>query len=1028
MNRTEPLGKDALNLSKTSFSRFLVNGTAIVRIAAISAAAATVAGSALSQELPIVVGEGEPRESQPASSAYSDDDRRAWEARVRVNLISKPEYYPSLLRVFRRPSDEALSRELAFQRSRSEAYEEARTTNTQYLNTFVAGAASLPVGSGKVDIQARVGEISEFQSARDELHQLRLKEESLRRGAREVIERDVDQFDAVLREASRLEYKVARGEPLDPDEQIKFEAFNALIRSGSPQMPTRAGTRQEIIKTSSAPDRITALLQEEGGSPETFIQIVNQNATTQIAFDQRTNVLAFGAIASRRGIEDIEKDMALLRERMIDPQTSPGMTSTIQSALDGLEKQKRALQLAAHEETMRELQDIGFAISEGANLFFPGNPDVQRAVTTFEAATKLYDGVASIAISGLTTGGVGAVLAGAGMLAGMMQSSGPSADQIQIELLTEILEKLVAIQSSIDSQSRRLGEVIQALEALEGRNFLRFHALRETITSGNERLERLSSENWQAAEIQRGPTQLRALQRTADQLNFNADGVYTGEYDLCVRDRAQCSDDAADLHGKFVVLSNDLFGRVTGSLVNFPQFGQDRTVYSFGTRGDLHAFKGNNGFATRLGDLLPSMAVWLNGYRFSELSKLNENSQYAAFSGLFGKGDAFSDPPELVNETTLSDLAAPSSITSVLMPAYADSVEYIRNQNFGSDEDLRTLEASLDEIEAAQRELRRAVPLAAAAATTKLDEILSLLSRLDEEYIWDYEDHFVFDEFGKRVAVSISPYSGRSTLFSEFSDISIVYPDHPDHRIFLHKLSQFLLDADIIELKKRIVYGDSDQDLPPIGENYSYYLSPEIRPYYSRMLDEGKLSRELGLDGDFLHSSYRYHGANRGIHYRAQPEGRVRGLLSLVAFVMDDFESGWLDDIEAELNGSNFERMAMDYARAVLVIETFLMGGYGICMNDTSVAGLSSFARLADEADQVLDELKFLGKKEGYGLATFKALLDRLERLRSNDMAPLMTLETLQETIPGTAVCGFGYANVADGRVALEAVRFRADQ
>src|SRR5690606_522247 len=136
-------------------------------------------------------------------------------------------------------------------------------------------------------------------------------------------------------------------------------------------------------------------------------------------------------------------------------------------------------------DTARAFAHAGY---QAAVLLFGEAPDVAKTYEAISAGIEIYDAVGTMAISGLSVGGVGAVLAGMNALGSL---SGGGADPVA-EMLQAIMAKLEVIDEKLDSllesdrrQQAKLTFIMNALEDLKNDINVNFDSLRRQLAYGD---------------------------------------------------------------------------------------------------------------------------------------------------------------------------------------------------------------------------------------------------------------------------------------------------------------------------------------------------------------------------------------------------------------------------------------------------------------------------------------------------------------------------------------------------------------
>ncbi|KHA51921.1 hypothetical protein [Sulfitobacter geojensis] len=903
------------------------------------------------------------------TSTNQEEDRKVWKARFILSMTNDPDGYDALTGIYQEPTQRRREMYINSELERQRAREAARRTRTQYLETASEIETPLP-GPG---FRATYAEISKLQSAEDELYKINRHEQKRKLLLSQEIARNPEELERVAERYSQLEYSTR---PLTNAEQAEMAMLDH-IRKNRFDLPQGPMNREELIRTTSMPSDVLALLESNDPNPEKFTQYIENNSTFKFSYTQTNNVVVNKVIEGTKVLLDSddvddERKQALEAYKMV------------------LEEQKRLRDLQDHKNTVSTLKDTEFLLRETGQLLFPNDPGAQKAVKVFSAGTKLYDALGGMAISGITTGGVGLFVSGLNMLS-TLGNSGPTADEKILEMLGEIQDSLQELRQTQLSQSVQLDELIESVMALEEGNQARFEELREVILKNSERLNQTLRASFTDLSIDLTTRPLDGIIGAILPNHPVHTGRLRSEYLECLQITASCTDDAMKRIGEIVEHVYQIYNLVSEDLPLKPFLSDKRGIGDFISKAEIDHFTLQTDVDDRLGVMLESMFEWLEAQYNLQLSATTELDQsiepgtlgqdvathgkhYAATAHRDKNGDiilpVFSS--DNISSDKIAKIVSPSLITRRLIPEYKRAVEFLPLEEglHGQTGHVQNMQSVVDNIEALSKKMRSQSPLAVAIFFSKFEKIIGEVESLQERYS--------FPQIGD---VSADFFNGPSLSLEK---IAVLYEDHisyipqpnaMDHAVFSRQpgtnyavwLAQ--KDYDYHEFLSRI--GVTRFVMNSSGFAH-YELTPVAQSIFEKKISLGEIG-SASLDSQKIAPHYitlpNLSVNTNDVHnLPLQTVEEKRVLMHLALAFIEQKRSQNVLSLLGELRGEAFQKVLLDAGVAKLTLDTLVQGGYGECaFTDGSSAPYSlNILRFSDIMYGILGRVDSFKAEDGY--------------------------------------------------------------
>lgn len=925
--------------------------------------------SVMSQDYKIVP---TPSDSSTNNNSTNEEDRKAWKARMKVALANDPRGYEALKGVYQESTQRRRQQYLDIERRRREAFEAARTTNTRYLNTF--GAMSTPTPGAKME--ARVGEVSKLQSSENELYQFNKEENDRKNNTSKEINENPEDLERIVDYYSRIEYD---SKTLDPETKALMDTLND-VRSNRPDMPQGPQTRRQLLETSNNPANIKALLNDTPPQPNVFVKNV-QNITN----------FKFDSYKSRNLSIDLQ--IAQVQLLLKEPKLNDKQKKIVREHLETLNKRKELISLDRHKKNVAKLKDTEFMLQEASQLLFPNNKDAQTVVQAFKAGVQIYDAVGSIAISGLTTGGVGLIFSGLNTISGL-KGNGPSMDQKIVEMLADIKQSLAEIKQTQAYHGIQLDQIIEGVNALEQSNQQRFVEIRNLVIGGFERSDRLMKQSFADVSID---LTTRPLHGILDSINRNHpryNGSIRSGYLECMVDEKQCSRETRQRIEDVVEYAAQIQNLITSDLPLKPFASESRTVFDFSSKSAVDGFKSQSEVDDRLGGMLQSMFLWLKAQYDSDLSAALAKAKEEAkgkgkrpetlkvtheelveyyvdnpfYDELFHRDEANNVILPDLQVSGLSKVVSPTLITRKLIPEYKTAVAALPlNQGrHGETVHISKMQAVVDDIETLSARMRRNVPLAAAIFFNKIKELDEEIKALKSR--WKHPRNIFSDD-------SLEDIEKHQKQFVDYTYPTDKFYVPPSGLYQSHELAredsvymQYLRFLGIV-WDERVSHGGSARGI--------FKLTPSAKNAYDKMVAQGKISPTPDLNAGVL-TYYETSGFYSGRPYiifskpfdksREMAINAKKAAMQLTLEIIKQERAQHLNAAVSSMQEKSFQLRLKEVGVAKLVLDTLILGGYGECaFNDTSTAPYSSnLLDLSDKAYESVTEIEVFAARKGY--------------------------------------------------------------
>ena len=941
-------------------------------------------------------------------ASINDTDRAANRAAYQHSFVKDPAAYETIRRVYENPTRTGKSHALKLTADRDE---EIRDANATWTKAFTAsGGAGVSVGADKdlgpleVDAQVRLGSdfvfTREFDSADEQVKTLNDKHREQDQLFLGNMRENPSELDRMTDKIVDIEAKRALGEPLTDAEQNIADVLDEMKRRDG-AFPQKLYSKEGIL--AAAPQELRDRISE-AETQEEKERIINQYFSSQTT--NNINIQITQQREKELGLDELQSELSKVEDKIDKAQASGAQEQKeeLERRKDYYERKIIKIKLAEHDKQIKYAQDTAYAGQQAAILLFGNTPGIETGYKAVMAGIQVYDAIGSMAINGLTTGGVGAALGGLNALSSLSGGGQDNGLQIIYESLMSKLDVLdEKLDILLDSDARaheKMNIIINALEDIRQGIDVNFDELKA-------RLEARDINEEARDRLQRQEAIIEDVERDA-QKELTAFDVSTGlmgdRLMRCIEDGSNCD---AETHEVFTAMARDLGAIRSTATQTIPSgniFQQNAHVFDDQTSEvEIEAYMSGTDVRDRVGKSMVNMAALINerieskqsqdGVKTSRLGRLPHPTYFYELVELYlniasRMPHSYGYHGQTGDVSLMQDAAKKLEFASsemrealpIVMQQYKDSVELF----------ISSVDALINDHKSYKRgevfEIEQTEP-----SEDKIDIILQSLADIKS-----FVDALSFDEVrdhGKSLGLfEVVPHE-LDTAYTETT-----YVDATQFKLELSKNTK----KDLGEPKKR-------RDL--VNDTYYVQKGMSCLVKTKSITTLQGYHETLPLGPSEMNTIY--HPAEALPQKTSVTNCENNTLKPFKAFLfahLSHHSQLLLADIKG---GEQLENAAQDEALIRLIFNTFVEAGYGECLDyDPNMRAFRQAEFYMDSINQWIDKIK-----TAPSMPDLLAARNEIEKLVGE-----LDSDAMIDTKPQSEVCELGFGNTQQAREDLQTI------